>query len=604
MTEKNKNQDDLQGPIENNAAAYVARGVAYSSKGEYDLAIKAFNKAIELDPNNVDAYIRRGNVYGSKGEYDLAIKDFDKAIALDPNNADAYRMRGIEYGSKSEYDLAINDFNKAIELGFNDTYVYMERGIAYHSKGNYDLAIKDFDKAIELDPNNMDAYVWRGIAYRSKGNHDLAIKDFDKAIELEPDNVGNYAWRGLTYLSKNEYDPAITDPAITDFAITDFAKAIELEPNKADNYEFRGFTYLKKDDYNHSLSDFGEAERLNPSLKSESPYIYIQSRLKSITDNDLRIKSFQYCTDLFGIIDNLKNNLLEPNIVTHYTSLGVLKKLLSGEQFRLYNATYMNDPEEGETFFAILSNKEGGIDIKEKFYENSVNSYSPAYIGSFTKVDDSEKEDKKEDKLFLWRTYGKQENKEAGGACLIFESPCFSENAPSSFGAMPMQGGISDQETPTKPCLYQVVYQQEEDDDNRREILQNMAAKLRQINTECLEKGNNNKEKESIRELVRELLDEIRFLFKAEHYREEKEMRVVLMRYIPMDETPLNSDIKEDADHFPPRFYLDAPEGFHFDKVLLGPRALGLTQWQQWARVKPRGQDISIEKSKIPYRNS
>ena len=524
-------------------------------------------------------------------KWDEYISVLTEAISLEVDSnlkSAAYYSRGLAYDIKSEYDRAIEDYSKAIELEPDYAGAYNNRGATYERNGDYDRAIEDFSKAIELEPDYAGAYNNRGATYERNDDYDRALEDCSKAIELKPDYAGAYYNRGVVYGRKSDYDRALED----------FIKAIELKSNYAYAYIWRGIIYFRKNDYDNSFVDFGEAIRLNSGLKWEISYAYIRFRLETITDSSLRIKSFQYCSELWEIIDKLKENLLERNIVAHYTSLGVLGKLLSDRQFRFYNATYMNDPEEGETFFAILS-KEGGIDIKQIFYENSVNSYSPAYIGSFTKVDDREKE---EDKLFLWRTYGKQENEEAGGACLIFGDSCFSEEVPSSFGAMTMQEGASEQKS-TKPCLYQVLYQQEEDDE-RRGIILEMADALEQINTECLKEKNNNAEKESIRGLVRELLDEIRFLFKAEHYREEKEMRVVLIQYIPMDSTPLNSDIKEDTDHFPPRLYLDAPEGFHFKKVLLGPRALGLAQWRQWARVKQRGQGIPIEKSKIPYAGS
>ena len=444
----------------------------------------------------------------------------------------------------------------------------------------------DQDDSQESRKNNSNAYLIKGNRYALKGEYDRAITVFNKAIDIDPNNPYAYIWKGIAYARNSDYDNAIIN----------FNKAIELNPRNLLVYIVRGNTYRSKKDYDKCFSDYDKAIEIYPNLKSQEPYAYIRFQLQAITDVSLCTKIFEYCMGLWDIIDQLKKSLLKQDIVTHYTSLGVLAKLLSDGQFRFYNATYMNDPEEGETFFAIL-NKEGNINIKEKFYENPVDSYSPAYIGSFTEVNNL----KKEDNLFLWRTYGKQKNQEAGGACLVFERSCFSENVPLGFGAMQMQKITSDSEIPAKPCLYQVVYEQEEDNE-RKGIIQKMADQLKQINTECLEGQNSSQEKELIRGLVRELLDEVRFLFKTEYYREEKEMRVVLMRYIPSDSTPPSSDIKEDKEHFPPRLYLDAPKGFYFNKVLLGPQAPGLAEWRQWARLKQQGRGISIEKSKIPYK--
>ena len=41
-----------------------------------------FNMAIQLKPNLAEAYYNRGITYGFKGDYDLAIEDYNRAIDL------------------------------------------------------------------------------------------------------------------------------------------------------------------------------------------------------------------------------------------------------------------------------------------------------------------------------------------------------------------------------------------------------------------------------------------------------------------------------------------------------------------------------------------
>ena len=49
---------------------YVNRGIAYMAKGHYDLAIRDFNKALEIDPSSVEIYLNRGTPYFEKGRHD------------------------------------------------------------------------------------------------------------------------------------------------------------------------------------------------------------------------------------------------------------------------------------------------------------------------------------------------------------------------------------------------------------------------------------------------------------------------------------------------------------------------------------------------------
>src|SRR5690349_6379695 len=67
------------------AFAYNNRGNAYTTQGQYDLAMEDYNKAINLNPGFAKPINNRGVVHKKKVELDLAMKDFDAAINLDSN---------------------------------------------------------------------------------------------------------------------------------------------------------------------------------------------------------------------------------------------------------------------------------------------------------------------------------------------------------------------------------------------------------------------------------------------------------------------------------------------------------------------------------------
>jgi len=77
-----------------------------------------WGETIRNSPESSKAYYNRGYAYGEKGEYDLAIKDYSKAIELKPDYADAYYNRGLACVKKGEYDRAKEDFQRACELGY------------------------------------------------------------------------------------------------------------------------------------------------------------------------------------------------------------------------------------------------------------------------------------------------------------------------------------------------------------------------------------------------------------------------------------------------------------------------------------------------------
>ncbi len=133
------------------ARAHAARGYTYYEGGDFNRAIKEYDRAIELKPDYVLAYNNRGGVYGKKGEFDRAIQDYDKAIELDPDYVDAYVGRACAYIVKGKFDQAIQDCDKAIELDPECALAWYNRACGYSRKNEKSPAIESLQKAIALE---------------------------------------------------------------------------------------------------------------------------------------------------------------------------------------------------------------------------------------------------------------------------------------------------------------------------------------------------------------------------------------------------------------------------------------------------------------------
>ena len=108
---------------EDYAIMYLDKGNRHLAQGQFDEAIAAYTKVIELDPESVIAYSNRGEAYYSIGEYDEAIADYTRAIEMDPEFWLAYYHRGLAYESKGEYEEAASDYEKVIEIAIDPELV-------------------------------------------------------------------------------------------------------------------------------------------------------------------------------------------------------------------------------------------------------------------------------------------------------------------------------------------------------------------------------------------------------------------------------------------------------------------------------------------------
>ena len=102
--------------------AYLEHGYESIVAGDYNQALKNFNKAIEIDPESVEAYNNRGLILGIMGDYTSALADFNRSIHLDPDNAEAYKSRGITKLYLGQKTAGCLDLTQAARMGYPGGY--------------------------------------------------------------------------------------------------------------------------------------------------------------------------------------------------------------------------------------------------------------------------------------------------------------------------------------------------------------------------------------------------------------------------------------------------------------------------------------------------
>jgi tetratricopeptide (TPR) repeat protein len=134
-------------------------GLAYSNSmlKEFDKALEAANKAVELDAKNIPALLVRSNVYAASGKKQEAVTDISNVITLKPENYEYYLMRGKLYQELAQYQNAVADYSKAIYLNKEDSYLYYMRGQAYELLADFKNAKKDYSTLKKMSPNDIKA---------------------------------------------------------------------------------------------------------------------------------------------------------------------------------------------------------------------------------------------------------------------------------------------------------------------------------------------------------------------------------------------------------------------------------------------------------------
>lgn len=271
--------------------AFALRGYIFIHKlmASQD-AIADLNKAIELDPEYSTAYLLRGSTYLLTGNYERALIDFNKVIELDPEYSVAYLNRGIVYKRMGAFESAIEDYDKAIELNPEYHLAYINRGKLYYILRDYEQAIFEFDKAIELDPEYVTPYSDRGSAHAYLGNYKQAIADYDKAIELHPEGATAYFNRGNANFDLENYTEAIAD----------YSESIERDSENVSAYRNRGLAYYHIGDYEKAIVDYNKALEIEPKFL----YLYGDRGIAYISLGDYESAIADYSTFIEAYPDN------------------------------------------------------------------------------------------------------------------------------------------------------------------------------------------------------------------------------------------------------------------------------------------------------------
>lgn len=99
---------------------YAICALAYYAESNYTSAISLFEKITNYENNsNILFYI--GNSYSFQNKFDEAIKAYAKAIKINPQSPMAWNNKGLALANLHKSDEAIKAYDKAIEINPQDS---------------------------------------------------------------------------------------------------------------------------------------------------------------------------------------------------------------------------------------------------------------------------------------------------------------------------------------------------------------------------------------------------------------------------------------------------------------------------------------------------
>jgi tetratricopeptide (TPR) repeat protein len=237
----------------------INHAIALEALGNLNEATKTLEKAMEIEPSNIDVLLSLALIYGKTGRSVQAVELLQKVIELDPENTEAWYELAFSYENIQMLNESLEAYTKYIDLEPESYYGWYNKGIVLIQMGDFEQAIEHFEYAVLLNDTFQSAYFNMGICHLTLGKYDDSVTDFNKAVEL--DDEDEFAW---FYLGKSSYGK--NDLAN---AVIYFTKAIELSSDYLEAYLARGKAYEKLGERNSALLDFNRVVLLSVAEQNE-----------------------------------------------------------------------------------------------------------------------------------------------------------------------------------------------------------------------------------------------------------------------------------------------------------------------------------------------
>jgi tetratricopeptide (TPR) repeat protein len=161
--------DDI--PLFRSVTFELAYG-AYDAKN-YDLALRYFQRIIDLVPYDKDAYVWAGRVLIETNRPEEAIGYWQTAVERDPTD------------DRSQYFLVLAQDQS--RWGVDAANAFRE-GVTFYEEGDLVSARERFNRAVSRNEMYSEAWAWLGRVEFEQGNYQNAITYYGEASMLEPQN--------------------------------------------------------------------------------------------------------------------------------------------------------------------------------------------------------------------------------------------------------------------------------------------------------------------------------------------------------------------------------------------------------------------------------
>ena len=181
-----------------NPEVYQMLATIYYDKGQFNKAIRTFQRALEIDPAYTDASVGLSIILNDLGRYDEGKKVFEEAqnlLARRAGKMDSYVEEKIAakheeladlYFQYKSYSEALDQLLRAQKLSTRKTEISLRIAECHVQNGQPERAIKELRAVLREYPGLIAARLKLGIIYYNMNNLAEATEQWENVLTKDP----------------------------------------------------------------------------------------------------------------------------------------------------------------------------------------------------------------------------------------------------------------------------------------------------------------------------------------------------------------------------------------------------------------------------------
>jgi tetratricopeptide (TPR) repeat protein len=246
------------------AAEHMQAGIAADKQHQFDVAIREFKQATELDASFLDGFISLGQAYMESGDYGAAIPPLKHALELNADSQPAHQLLGYALLAQGYASEAIPHLERSPDK--------TALGIAEIETGQLPQAVADLQASLAAHPNEPDLLYYLG---RASGL--LAKQSIDTLLAAYPDSArAHQAMAENYYVLRRMPD-----------AEKEYREALKLRPGLPEAHLALGEVYAGAFQWEKAEEQFRLQTKLQPG-NAEAAYRLGQALLEQGKPHEAR----------------------------------------------------------------------------------------------------------------------------------------------------------------------------------------------------------------------------------------------------------------------------------------------------------------------------